>query len=229
MIALLFDIDGTLLYSHGSGKRAFERAFLEIFGLSTLDVFPDAHGKTDPAIADEIAISLLGRELTDSELEVLNRRYLELLEAELAASEHFEILPGVAELLERLAAMPGILLGIQTGNLKKAAANKLARAKLEHHFVLGGYSCDSRDRAELVAAAITRAKDHAAAIGETIDSIFVIGDTVRDLEAAEAAGAKFIGVRTGRRSAELIGRVPAEVLLKDFTDQSLFLKLLLPA
>ena len=226
MIALLFDIDGTLLYSHGTGKRAFSRAFQELFNISAAGVFPDAHGKTDPAIADEIALMLLGRRLTNDELDRLNKRYTELFAGEIAASTGFEILPGVTTLIPHLAALPNLLLGIQTGNLRTPAYQKLARAGIAEYFSFGGFACDSRDRPQLVAVAIERAKARAAEMGRELSAVVVIGDTVRDLDAAIAAGAQFIGVRTGGMSSELVDRVPPASLLPDLSDHGLFLDLL---
>ncbi|MCY7378863.1 MAG: hypothetical protein LH467_05920 [Gemmatimonadaceae bacterium] len=46
---VLFDIDGTILWSDGAGRRAVNRALEDVFG--TLP--PDGHefdGKTDPQI-----------------------------------------------------------------------------------------------------------------------------------------------------------------------------------
>ena len=226
MIALLFDIDGTLLYSHGTGKRAFSRAFQEQFNISSEGAFPDAHGKTDPAIADEIALILLGRKLTDEELDRLNHRYTELFADEIAAAKGFEILPGVTTLIPHLASMPDLLLGIQTGNLRTPAYQKLSRAGIAEYFSFGGFASDSRDRPQLVAVAIERAKARAAELGRELSAVVVIGDTVRDLDAAVASGAQFIGVGTGGRSGELAGRIPPASLLPDLSDHGLFLDLL---
>src|SRR5437764_9743927 len=50
---VLFDIDGTLLWSDGAGRRAIQRALIEIFG----ETGPEDHrfdGKTDPQIVREL-------------------------------------------------------------------------------------------------------------------------------------------------------------------------------
>ena len=50
MKILLFDIDGTLMLSGGAGRRAIDRAFFELYGISDAfgEVVPD--GNTDPKI-----------------------------------------------------------------------------------------------------------------------------------------------------------------------------------
>ena len=54
MKILLFDIDGTLMLSGGAGRRAIDRAFFELYGISDAfgEVVPD--GNTDPKIFSEI-------------------------------------------------------------------------------------------------------------------------------------------------------------------------------
>ena len=47
MNALLFDIDGTLLTSHGAGRYAFEKAILKLTGLSIDMEALDWFGRTD--------------------------------------------------------------------------------------------------------------------------------------------------------------------------------------
>src|SRR5262249_40694106 len=72
-----------------------------------------------------------------------------------------EVLAGVTDVLTWLAARPGVLLGIATGNVRAGADAKLAAAGLASYFALGGYGCDSHLRAELVAAAIARGRQRA--------------------------------------------------------------------
>ena len=53
MKLVLFDIDGTILLTNGAGKRAIQRALIDIFG----GTGPEDHrfdGKTDPQIVREL-------------------------------------------------------------------------------------------------------------------------------------------------------------------------------
>ena len=50
---VLFDIDGTILWTDGAGRRAVHRALEEVFGAAV----PEGHefdGKTDPQIVREL-------------------------------------------------------------------------------------------------------------------------------------------------------------------------------
>jgi phosphoglycolate phosphatase-like HAD superfamily hydrolase len=55
MKAILFDIDGTLLWTDGAGRRAIHHALLEVFGTTgPEDYWFD--GKTDPQITRELMV-----------------------------------------------------------------------------------------------------------------------------------------------------------------------------
>jgi len=155
---LLFDIDGTLLLTGGAGKVAFDRAFKEV--LSVDDAWGDTapHGKTDPVIVSEIAHRTIGRAITEEEYDRLTELYSLYFGEAIGDSPLFRLMPGVPELLERLAEDKNYFLGIQTGNLEETARHKLERGNIAHYFSFGGYGSDSGDRPEILASAIKRGK-----------------------------------------------------------------------
>src|SRR6185503_6968102 len=186
----LFDIDGTLVLTGGSGMRALERATFELSGVAGATAGIQADGKTDPILAAEIALALPSP--VDPEFaERLFGRYLELLALEVAETPRYQVLPGVAGALDALdaAALP---YGLATGNIEAAARIKLERGDLWRRFPFGGYGSDSGERWALVARAIERGAGH---LGRTVpaDSVVVVGDTPRDVEAAHATGARCLG------------------------------------
>ena len=188
MILYLFDIDGTLLHAHGSGRGAFDAIFAEYHGIADASAGIRYGGKTDPAIFDEIFAARVGRPATASERAAFLDAYVPRLR-ELLAMQGVEVIAGAVEALEFLAARDGVRLGIATGNIRAGAEAKLAAAGLDRWFELGGYGCDSAVRAELVAAAIRRA-------GHSRE-VIVVGDTIHDISAARACGATVCAVATG--------------------------------
>ena len=198
MRLVLFDIDGTLLMTGGAGISALATVFREMHGIDgDLGQVP-VHGQTDLAIIHGIAQSWLGRELAAPEIEQLIVRYLPLLEDRLKTAAGFRVLPGVALLLDSLAARGDVTLGLATGNLEPAAFAKLRRAELDRFFGFGGFGSDSRDRAELTRIALLRGRQ---IVGEGVEAI-VVGDTVHDVRSAHAAGAHCLAVATGITSEE---------------------------
>ena len=200
--AVLFDIDLTLLTSGGAGAVAWARAFEELHGRSVDTHEVTEPGMTDPEVARVALRALLGREPARREIAAAMSRYLAHLERAVAASEGYAVMPGIEDLLERLAAA-GILLGLTTGNVEAAAHIKLARAGLNRFFSCGGYGSDAADRAELTRCAVERAVRISAGSLEPGECV-AVGDSPRDVAAAEAAGIRIVGVATGRQSvAEL--------------------------
>jgi len=190
-VLYLFDIDGTLLLSGGAGARALEGAFAARFGLAGAMDGVQLGGKTDPNIVEEVFLARLGRPPTATETDEILDLYLPLLRAELAAASHFRLMPWVIEALDHLAGLPGVRIGLATGNIRAGAQAKLERAGLWDRFELGGFACDHRDRHRLVARAIERAG------GVAPDQVIVVGDTPFDVSAARACGARVIAVATG--------------------------------
>ncbi len=187
----LFDIDGTLLLSGGAGARALEGAFAARFGLAGAMDGVQLGGKTDPNIVEEVFLARLGRSPTAAEIDEILDLYLPLLRAELAAASQFRLMPSVVEALDHLAGLPGVRIGLATGNIRAGAQAKLERAGIWDRFELGGFACDHRDRHRLVARAIERAG------AVPLDQVIVIGDTPFDVSAARACGARVIAVATG--------------------------------
>ena len=196
----LFDIDGTLLHAHGSGRGAFDAIMLERHGVADASRGIRYGGKTDPAIVEEIFQARLGRAATPQERDAFLDAYVPRLHA-MCAEHGVEVLPGVVEALTFLQGKAR--LGVATGNIRAGAQVKLEAAGLAHWFELGGYGCDSHLRPELVAAAIRRAGP--------CDEVIVVGDTIHDISAARACGATVCAVATGSDSAEALAH--ADVVL----------------
>ncbi|HEV7554198.1 MAG TPA: HAD family hydrolase [Kofleriaceae bacterium] len=193
----LFDIDGTLVQAHGSGRVAFDAVLADQHGIDGASTGVRYGGKTDHNIVDEIFTTKLGRAATEVERAAFIDAYVPRLHVELTRNG-VDVIPGVAAALTYLAPRTPAL-GIATGNIRLGADAKLLHAKLDHWFSFGGYACDAPVRADLVAVAIRRGRERGLA-GEVI----VVGDTVHDIAAARANGATVVAVTTGSDSAEML-------------------------
>lgn len=204
-VLYLFDIDGTLLHAHYSGRHAFDAVMAERHGITDASNGIRYGGKTDPQIVDEIFMARLGRRATQSEHEAFLDAYLPRLRS-LLDVHGVEVLAGVTETLSFLAGKPeSVRLGVATGNVREGANAKLAAARLETWFDYGGYGCDSSVRAQLVARAIERGRTGRTGIREVV----VVGDTIHDIAAARACGATVCAVATGSDPADKLGDADA--------------------
>ena len=221
---LLFDIDGTLLLSGGAGRRSFERAFVEVTGHGDALAGCSFGGMTDRAIA-RMGLEKLARTVDPETVELLIEAYLLALAEELPRTPKFTIMPGVHDVLSKLAERPRLALGLGTGNVKRGAEAKLRHGKLWEQFAFGGFGCDHEERSEL----LRHGAERGAALLSTPREecrVVVVGDTIRDVAAAHKIGAECIGVETGGVSAALLRDAGARAVYSDLTDASA-LKLLL--
>jgi phosphoglycolate phosphatase-like HAD superfamily hydrolase len=210
-LAILFDVDGTLISTGGAGTRSWRWAFEVLYGVpADIGEFSEA-GMTDPEVARRTFRNVIGRQPTEREMARLLAAYLERLPQEVETSKQYRVLPGAEALLGRLCR-ESYLVGIVTGALEAAAHIKLARARLNRFFAFGGYGSDSGSRTDLT----RRAMERAGAILEVeLDpaSVYVVGDTPKDMEAALGVGAVAIGVASGHYSAEALRKAGAQVVL----------------
>jgi len=215
-LAVLFDIDGTLISSGGAGAESWRRAFDELYAVpADIGKFTDA-GMTDPEVGRLTFVSVLGREPTPEEMATLMGKRLEALPQAVAESKGYRVLPGVEETLGRLRDA-GFLLGLTTGGVEAAAHMKLERGGLNRFFSFGGYGSDSSDREQLTRRAIERA---AEILKQPLDreQVLVVGDTPLDIAAAHAAGARAVGVATGDHSEEALREAGADEVLPSLED-----------
>lgn len=221
---ILWDIDGTIIVSHGAGVRAMERALTKRFGVKCDLSKIDWAGRTDSWITGEV-FRHTGLPDTPQNSHDYLETYLELLPIELRDGQQGQILPGVLELLETFHNHKEIAQGLLTGNLKRGAELKLTHFKVWHYFEFGAYADDSSVRNDLGPHALRRAKARHA-VDFPPDRTFIIGDTPYDIECGQVIGARTIAVATGKYSvAELAAHQPTAVF-ENFADTAAFLRVI---
>lgn len=196
---LLFDIDGTLVTTGGAGRRALERAFDVFYGRPDACAHFPFDGMTDRAIARQ-GLTAIGVEPTEAVIDDLLARYVAVLEDEVQRVDpaRYRVHAGMAEAVQAALEMR-MAVGLGTGNIREGARVKLERVDLYRHFAFGGFGDDDESRPALIQRGAERG---AARLGVTLAEarVVVIGDTPKDVAAAQAMGAQSIGVATGNWS-----------------------------
>jgi phosphoglycolate phosphatase len=225
---VLFDIDGTILWTDGAGRRAVFQSLEEHFGKSG----PGEHrfdGKTDPQIVRELMrhAGVADADI-DARLDEVLDRYLSLLRDELESIDHAQhVFPGVRELLDTLEARDDVMLGLLTGNVHHGAHAKLTAVGIDPaRFAVGAFGSDHHERPELPEIARRRAE---RALGHPIAGrdLVVIGDTPADMACGVSIGARAIGVATGRYSVDELRACNAAAVFPDLSDTAAVVRAIL--
>jgi phosphoglycolate phosphatase-like HAD superfamily hydrolase len=218
MRIVCFDIDGTLLHSHGAGRRAIHRALVEVLGTAgPIDAFR-FDGRTDGEIVRRLAEGA-GVDAGDGAVDRVLARYVENLRGELAGPAHRTLVyPGVHAALDALEARDDCVLGLLTGNVVEGARLKLRSAGLDpERFRVGAFGSDHHVRAELPAVAQRRA---GALLGRAVPGgdVVIIGDTPADMTCGQGIGARAIGVGTAAYTPDDLRAAGAHAVFADLTD-----------
>jgi phosphoglycolate phosphatase len=224
---VLFDIDGTLTRTQ-NGYVPFNEAILRTFGIAgdIRSVVPD--GNTDPRIVEEIFVNAqvdlrIVVERWEQFAMNLQRSYARALKN---GRMTISALPGALPLLKALSTNEQFSQGVVTGNFAVTARVKLEAAGLSSYLRLGAYGSDSPHRPDLPRVAKERWEQET---GKSIlpERCVIIGDTLKDLEAARHNQMKCILVGTGRYPVEELMMAEPDACFADLTDTDAALKTLL--
>jgi phosphoglycolate phosphatase len=217
MRAVLFDVDGTLLWTDGAGRRAIHRSLRDVLAIERPAEGFRFDGRTDPEIVRLLA-DAAGKSHGPDVIAAVLQRYVALLEEELSGSGHrTTVYPGVVRLLRALEAREDCVVGLLTGNVVSGARLKLESAGLEMaRFRVGAFGSDHAERAALPAIAQRRVRE---LLGREVTgkAVVIIGDTPADVTCGRGIGARAIGVATGSYSVADLLAAGADAAFADLS------------
>jgi phosphoglycolate phosphatase len=214
---LLFDVDGTLVTTAGTGRRALARAFGARFGRPAAPDGVRFDGMTDRAIV-RAGLAAVGAPAAgpgaEAAIDAVLADYLELLEDEVRRAPDLALHAGVAAALDAVCGWGRVAVGLGTGNVRDGARIKLSRVGIYERFAFGGFGCDHEERAALLRVGAARG---AARLGVAPGAcrVVVVGDTPLDVAAARAIGAEAVGVGTSRFAPAALAAAGATAAFAD--------------
>ncbi len=194
---VLFDIDGTLLFSAGCGRAASRLALPDVFGTAgELDEMSFA-GKTDWGILLEaLAPAGISAEQIGANMDRYNHALAHHMQR-IVADYPVRPCPGAPDVVAALAQDPDVLIGLVTGNVSQIVPIKLRAAGYDPGvFKVGAFGSEGWERPMLPPLAVARAKAYTG-IDYAPNHIVILGDTPGDIACAESIGARTIAVATG--------------------------------
>jgi phosphoglycolate phosphatase len=215
VIALFWDIDGTLLTTARAGIYALEDALEEVTKVRIDLQDLESRGLTEHAVARGV-FDAAGIDADDELIDSFLRAYERHLPASLPRRDG-RVLPGVREVLEDLDGEDRVHNFLLTGNTPAGARAKLSHYGLLEYFGDGAYCVGPGTRTDIARSA--------AALAQGASAVYVIGDTPHDIECGKAIGAKTIAVATGGYTTEQLAVHEPTMLLAELPEPMAFREL----
>lgn len=226
MKLLYWDIDGTLLNTGRAGLYAIEEVFRTIHGDGLAVPHIAAGGRTDNYICQQLLFKAKGVMPTDVEVNQFCRSYEQnLLKWLKLKKDEGVVFPQVSHILPYFAQRDGFCQLLLTGNSVYGAKAKLDFFHLSQYFDFAhsGFACDYYFRNDLARHAYDIAKH---TWGDSIEDIYIIGDTPYDIECGKAIGGKTISVATGHYSYDELAKYQPWKQLHELPAPEKFLSML---
>ncbi|MHB1103143.1 MAG: HAD-IA family hydrolase [Devosia sp.] len=210
MILIMFDMDGTLIDTHGLIAEHMASAFAG----AGLPAPTPADVRRIIGLSLPVAIGQLARTEDGAFIDRLVESYKSHYRASLERrSDREPLFAGAREALDRLRAAPGHLLGIATGKGLAGVNRILLQHRLDGHFTT--LQTPDHNPSKPHPGMLLRAM---AETGTAPREVVMIGDTVFDIELAKAAGVMSIGVGWGYHEQKDLLRAGATTLIESFDE-----------
>ena len=214
---ILFDIDATLITTGGVGVRAMGDAGRELFGAGFVETRIQYAGRLDPLILEDL---LRDNQLEATEANMLAMRdgYRRHLERRLTTARALS-LPGVTAILDALARLDSVTLGLLTGNFAETGSMKLRACGIDpDRFEVSVWGDQSPHRParrdHLPPVGIQRFKEKK---GRVPRRTVIVGDTPHDVRCALENGCDCLAVATGGFPIEALRAAGARWAVPDLS------------
>jgi len=204
---VIFDLDQTLVNVFPVHEKAFHATMLDIFGINASFKNIDHTGKRlEDVITEYARMEGVTPQVIAMNIEEAERAY-ELNFLSCARNVKRHVLPGAVKLLGALKTRHK--LALVTGSSGPVADLILKDAGLRKFFGAVVTSDMAPTRAAMVKLAIKKSGK--------VSQVWVIGDSVRDIEAGNANRAKTIAVLTGEHTRKMLATKKPTHIFKDLT------------
>lgn len=204
---VFFDINGTLIERDSRTDLPFMDAIDDTLGIKDSMVGINSAARSDKDVFMEV-LNRSNIAFTDAIWEELLKNYIIKLEAYKDSDIWRENVDAIS--CVHYLSKKQIPLALITGELSLGAKYKLEKLGIWHYFATGGFGEDGLHRFDIAKSALNKAN---ALYNTAFDEIFVVGDTLLDIDTARHIGAKIISIDTGANTrAELSSMNPDYII-----------------
>lgn len=211
---ILWDLDGTLMHCGADGTKALNETFRKLYGVEEAFSKAGIGHAMDSVILERIMES---NSLNISELDRVKAEYIDILHTILEQNPMKRVLPGVMELLEYIHQSENSFNALLTSNLKSGAETKLKSVGLYGFFSVGGFGDEIGEKWDAAVKGIHKAEEYYDVKFEK-EHIYIIGDSIYDIDCAKKIEVISIGVATGFAEYETLKSSEPDYLYEDLTD-----------
>ncbi len=212
---IFWDLDGTLMYCGYDGTKALNDTFQKLFGLEDACSVASLGHSMDSVTLNRIFNIY---QLDKSQIDYVIEEYIHILEKILSQNQNKKVLPGIKELLEYTDTSDNIFNALLTNNLRRGAETKLKSVGLDHYFTVGGFGDDVMgEKWDAAMIGVRKAESYYGVKFEK-ENIYIIGDSVYDIECAKRINAVSISVATGYTARDTLFSKEPDYFYDDLSD-----------
>ncbi len=218
---IIFDVDGTLVYSNKIDSQFFADTYQTIYKkkFPTIDWRHYPH-VTDHTIFNAVIQQHFNRRAEQDEIDVFQDHFVSLLEnARKERPTEFLQVPYARETIQHLLENEQYVVGIGTGGWQRPACLKLQHVGIptDQLYLSGADGKETRED-------ITRdAIQKATAVHRSFERIVYVGDAIWDVTTTHNLSLNFVGIRR-EGDVHVLQQAGASIVLQDFSDQDRFLQ-----
>lgn len=186
----MFDIDGTLVDSHGFDGDLFAEAVRRELGVRVDQTWQSYRNHTDSGVLDEILRGCVPADERQQAYDRVKACFVGLVEGYIAnQAEGLKPIPGAPDLIARLRSIAGVVVAVATGGWRETAELKLRSVGIAFEGLPFATCADAAARTEIMQSAERRASVSGRFARRTY-----FGDAPWDKRASADLGYDFVAI-----------------------------------
>ena len=217
---IIFDIDGTLLYSNKIDSQCFADTYEKVYEskFPTIDWSKFPH-VTDDTIFKTAIQNHFQREATNEEMHDFQNEYVASIQMKREEQPHeFKEVPDARKAIEHLLGNEIYEVGIATGGWRRPAMVKLNHIGIPTANLHMSFADGNPTREDIINGVFQQTNSKEM----TFEKVVYIGDATWDVKTTRNMNLPFIGVRR-EGDFDVLKKIGAQTIISDYKDFDLFL------